>query len=70
MSYHDQWSNDRIIGSAERRRLIPFSDMHIWRLEKAGKFPSRIKVGKHRVGWSLDEIEAWIKARKAERIAP
>jgi prophage regulatory protein len=60
-------SCDRIIGSAERRRLIPFSDMHIWRLEKAGKFPRRIKVGDRRVGWALDEIIDWIAARKAMR---
>jgi prophage regulatory protein len=58
---------DRIIGSAERRRLVPFSDMHIWRLEKAGQFPQRIKIGAQRVGWSLSEISAWINARKARR---
>jgi prophage regulatory protein len=58
---------DRIIGSAERRRLVPFSDMHIWRLEKVGQFPRRIKLGGQRVGWSLSEISAWIEARKAQR---
>ena len=58
---------DRIIGSAERRRLLPFSDMHIWRLERQGRFPKRIKLGEHRVGWDLDEIVAWIEARKSQR---
>jgi prophage regulatory protein len=58
---------DRIIGSTERRRLVPFSDMHIWRLEKAGQFPKRIKIGAQRVGWSLSEISAWIDARKSQR---
>jgi prophage regulatory protein len=57
----------RIISAAERRRLLPFSDMHIWRLEKAGKFPKRIKLGEHRVGWDLDEVIAWIEDRKARR---
>ena len=57
----------RIISAAERRRLLPFSDMHIWRLEKAGKFPKRIKLGEHRVGWDLDEVVAWIEDRKARR---
>jgi prophage regulatory protein len=57
----------RIIGAAERRQLIPFSDMHIWRLERAGKFPKRIKLGDHRVGWDLDEVIAWIEDRKARR---
>lgn len=61
---------DRIIMASERRELVPYSDMHIWRLEKSGKFPQRIKLNPNgRVGWSLQEILAWIEARKAEREA-
>jgi prophage regulatory protein len=58
---------DRIIMSPERRQLVPYSDMHIWRLEKAGKFPQRIKLGPNRVGWSLQEVVDWIDAHKSER---
>ena len=58
---------DRIVSAKERRRLIPYSDMHIWRMERAGTFPKRIKLGPHRVGWSLRELLEWIEARKAER---
>ena len=50
----------RLIGSAELRQMAPFSDAHFWRLEQAGEFPRRIKIGQHRVGWALDEITAWI----------
>jgi prophage regulatory protein len=57
----------RVIGSAELRQLVPFSDSYFWRLEKAGQFPRRIKIGQHRVGWALNEIVAWIEARKAQR---
>jgi prophage regulatory protein len=59
--------NDRIILAAERRALVPYSDMHIWRLEKSNKFPKRIKLGPHRVGWSLQEVNDWIDVKKAER---
>jgi prophage regulatory protein len=58
---------DRIISSKERRILVPYSDMHVWRLEQAGQFPKRIKLGPNRVGWSLQEVLDWIEARKAER---
>ena len=58
---------DRIILAPERRELVPFSDMHIWRMEKAGKFPKRIRLGPNRVGWSLGEIVEWIETRMAER---
>lgn len=61
--------NDRIILASERRQLVPFSDMHIWRMEKAGAFPKRIKLGPHRVGWSLHEVLEWIEDRKNEREA-
>ena len=59
--------SDRIISSEERRWLIPYSDMHISRLEKIGAFPKRIKLGSRRVGWSLREIEQWLQARKVAR---
>jgi hypothetical protein len=43
--------------------------MHIWRLEKAGRFPRRVKLGPNSVGWVSTEIDAWIEARIAERDA-
>lgn len=60
-------NNDRIVSATERRSLIPYSDMHIWRLEKADQFPKRIRLGANRVGWSLRELQEWIAERKAER---
>ena len=59
--------HDRIIGAKERRLLVPFSDMHIWRLEKQNHFPRRVRLGSARVGWSLNEIQKWIDDRKSER---
>ena len=61
---------DRIVSSKERRQLVPYSDMHIWRLERAGKFPRRLRLGPNRVGWSLHEIREWIEERKEERSLP
>lgn len=61
-------TSDRIIMASERRALVPYSDMHIWRLEKAGKFPRRIHLGPNRVCWSEREILDWIEDRKAERV--
>ncbi len=62
-------AGDRIVSSRERRHLIPYSDMHIWRLELAGRFPKRVHLGANRVGWSYRELQEWIAARKAEREA-
>ena len=48
---------------------VGYSPMHIWRLEKAGKFPRRVKLGPNSVGWVSTEIDAWIEARIGERDA-
>ena len=65
----DTNTQDRIIRAPERRQLVPYSDMHIWRMEKAGTFPKRIQLGPNSVGWSLCEVIEWIDARKSERTA-
>jgi prophage regulatory protein len=48
---------------------VGYSPMHIWRLEKAGRFPRRVKLGPNSVGWVSTEIDAWIEARISERDA-
>ena len=46
---------------------IPYSFTHIARLEAAGKFPRRVKLGACRVAWVLDEVSEWIEERVAQR---
>ena len=42
---------------------VPYSHQHIARLEKAGHFPQRKRLGPCRVAWLCSEIEAWIVSR-------
>lgn len=61
---------DRIIRWKELSQLVPYSAMHIRRLEKLGRFPERIKLGvgkRAAVGWSAREVIQWIRIRKAAR---
>ena len=46
---------------------IMFCRQHIWRLEIAGQFPKRVRLGNRRVGWVCSEIEALLAARIEER---
>ncbi len=39
---------------------IPFTPQHVLRLEKAGRFPPRRKVGNINF-WTREEIETWIR---------
>ena len=60
----------KILSKKELRSLVPYSGQHIARLEKAGRFPRRIRLGtgvSGRVGWLLSDIEAWVAERISER---
>lgn len=46
---------------------IPYSFQHIWRLEQAGKFPKRLRIGPNRVAWMYEEVDEWIEGWKALR---
>jgi prophage regulatory protein len=52
-----------------RTRGIPYSRVHIWRLERAGQFPKRVPIGPARHGWLEAEISDWIAGRAAARDA-
>ena len=46
---------------------IPYSRVHLARLEKAGKFPKRVPIGEGRVGWLESEIDQHIDDCAAKR---
>lgn len=52
-----------------RRHGIKVSGSTLARLEAAGKFPKRIRIGAHSVAWLSSEIDAHIAALAAEREA-
>jgi prophage regulatory protein len=49
---------------------IPWSRMHIDRLEKAGKFPRRIHLGPQTVAWVETEIDELCAQKIASRGEP
>jgi prophage regulatory protein len=57
----------RIIRKPELFSKIGLSDATIWREEKMGRFPRRIKIGSGSVGWFSDEIEEWLQAKAEAR---
>jgi len=57
----------QLICKKELTKLVKYSPQHIARLEKAGQFPKRLRLGQNRVAWMLSEVEAWIDDRLAKR---
>jgi prophage regulatory protein len=60
-------------------KLLSFSELRqhgvllgrrqVDRLEAEGKFPKRVRISDHRVGWVVEEIEAHVAAKIADRPA-
>lgn len=48
--------------------MIPLSERTIFNLEQRGEFPRRIALTSRNVAWQLEEVEAWIEARKSSGI--
>jgi prophage regulatory protein len=46
---------------------VPYVRHHLDRLERAGKFPKRVAIGSHRVGWIETEVDAWFETKIAAR---
>ena len=49
------------------KKGIPLSRMQLWRLEKDGLFPARIRFTHQRMGWLEAEIDEWLKAKADSR---
>jgi len=56
---------ERSLRLPEVHQLVPYSKMHIDRLEKEDRFPKRIHLGKGRVVWLQSEVMAWLESKRA-----
>ncbi len=60
-------NSDRVLRKPEVLYRVGLSDVSIWRKERAGDFPKRLKLGANSVGWLESEIESWLANRAAAR---
>jgi predicted DNA-binding transcriptional regulator AlpA len=50
--------------------ILPFSSPTLWRMVKAGTFPSPVKLSERVTAWRVEDIREWMSNRSAERGAP
>ena len=47
--------------------MTGLSRTSIWRRERRGDFPRRIRLGPNSVGWMSDEVTAWVERQRERR---
>jgi prophage regulatory protein len=50
-----------------KERGIPFTRVHLRRLEDADKFPQHIDLGENTIAWFEDEIDDYLEQKAAAR---
>ena len=60
----------RMVSKRQLKELVLYSSQHIQRLENAGQFPKRVRLGngpRGRVGWIESEVHEWLRGKIAKR---
>ena len=53
----------RLLRFSEVRLRTGLSRSTIWRMERSGMFPKRVKVSVNVVAWREDEVGEWIRSK-------
>ena len=53
----------RLLSKRQVKEMVLYSPQHIARLEAAGQFPKRVRLGNCRVGWVEQEVLDWLQSR-------
>ena len=53
----------RLLSKRQLKEMVLYSPQHVARLEIAGQFPKRVKLGNNRVGWIEAEVLDWLQER-------
>lgn len=58
----------RTIRRQQLREIVPLADSTIYEMEQRGEFPRRFALTARCVVWDLDEVQAWLAARRSKPI--
>ena len=53
-----------ILRTAKLQTYVGLSRTTIWRLEKSGQFPKRVRLGQNSVGWLKGDVDTWLESSK------
>jgi prophage regulatory protein len=53
-----------ILRKTDVMEKVKLSYPTIWRKERNGQFPARVKLGSRMVGWYANEVNEWLETRQ------
>lgn len=53
----------KLLSKRQVKEIVLYSFAHIDRLEAAGQFPKRVRLGQNRVGWVETEVYDWLQRK-------
>ncbi len=56
----------KLLSKRQLKEIVLYSPQHVQRLEDAGRFPKRVRLGdgpRSRVGWIESEVLDWLQER-------
>lgn len=59
----DPLAHLRVLTMKEVSALTTYTPQHVYRLERQGKFPRRVRLGQNRIGYRLSDITTWMQSR-------
>ncbi len=57
-----------ILRTSKLQTYVGLSRTTIWRLEKSGQFPKRVRLGQNSVGWLKGDVDTWLESRKGVKL--
>jgi predicted DNA-binding transcriptional regulator AlpA len=59
--------SQRVLSQKAVLQRVPLSRTTLWRLERVGAFPRRLRISPNRVGWLESDVDAWVEAMKDDQ---
>lgn len=58
----------KILRPKELAKMLSVSTVTLWRMEKRGELPARIKISTRAVGWLESDIEEWLNSLQTSTV--
>jgi prophage regulatory protein len=67
MPQNTETPGKRVLSQQAVLEKVPVSRTTLWRMERTGDFPKRMKISPNRIGWLETDVDAWLEERKPSR---